>query len=460
MKRFIREILLTGFCLLSIVFVFNSCKIGKSYTRPAMELPDSIWAGQSSFSIADRQWWEVYTDGPLRQLIQKTLIHNKDLQMAAARVKEMAAQRRISTANLLPQVNGTITGDREFENRGGDNSVQSNVFEAKALLSWELDLWGNLRWGRDAAMAEYLGSIEAQRALRMTIVAEVAQSYYELVALDNELAIVRQTLRAREEGVRIARLRFEGGLTSETAYQQARLEVARTATMIPNLQRQIAKKENDIAFLAGEFPHEIERSRLLEEYNYSIMLPVGLPSDLLERRPDIKQAEQSLIAANAHVGVAYTNMFPRITLTAHGGLESNELSSLLKSPYAFIDGTLLTPLFSAGKNRARWKAQKAAYEQACYDYEKTVLNAFREVHNAIVDFNKVREMCELQSRLEKSAQSHVDMAQLQYINGVINYLDVLDAQRGYFDAQIGLSNAIRDELITVVQIYKALGGGW
>ncbi|MCD7898777.1 MAG: efflux transporter outer membrane subunit [Bacteroides sp.] len=461
MKRLtIRKIIFSGICLLCTILFLHSCKIGKSYTRPEMELPDSLWAGQTYLSIGDRQWWEVYTDGPLRRLIEKTLINNKDLRIAAARVKEMAAQRRISTADLFPEINGTITGDREFENRGGDNSVQYNVFEAKALLSWELDLWGNLRWGRDAAIAEYLGSIEAQRALRMTIVADVAQSYYELVALDNELTIVRQTLRAREEGVRIARLRFEGGLTSETAYQQARLEVARTATLIPDLQRQITKKENDIAFLAGEFPQEIERSRLLEEYNYSMMLPVGLSSDLLERRPDIREAEQAVIAANANVGVTYTNMFPRITLTAHGGLESNELSSLLKSPYAFIDGSLLTPLFAAGKNRARWKAQKAVYEQAYYDYEKTVLNAFREVRNSIVDFNKVREMCELQSRLEQSAKSHVDMAQLQYINGVINYLDVLDAQRGYFDAQIGLSNAIRDELITVVQIYKALGGGW
>ncbi|MDL2247966.1 efflux transporter outer membrane subunit, partial [Bacteroides sp. OttesenSCG-928-J23] len=340
------------------------------------------------------------------------------------------------------------------------NSAQSNSFEAKALLSWELDLWGNLRWGREAAIAEYLQSVEAQRALRMTIIAEVAQAYYELVALDNELSIVRQTLRAREEAVRIARLRYEGGLTSETAYQQARLEVARTATLMPELERRVIKKENDIAFLAGEFPNKVERSRLLEEYNYSMMLPVGLPSDLLERRPDIRKAEQQLIAANARVGVAYTDMFPRITLTGTYGLESSELSNLLQSPYGLISGALITPLFSAGKNRAKWKAQKAVYEQSLYEYEKTVLNAFREVHNAIVDFNKVREMCQLQVHLEESAKSHTSLTQLQYINGVTNYLDVLDAQRGHFDAQIALSNSIRDELITVVHIYKALGGGW
>lgn len=446
--------------LLLLGVMLTSCKVGHHYARPAMELPDSIWTKQSYLSIGDLKWWEMYTDGPLRDLIEKTIERNKDLQIAAARVKEMAAKKRISTAEMLPQVDADISGYRKFENDGGDNSVQSNKFEGKLVLSWELDLWGKLRWGKDAAVAEYLQSVEAQRALQMTIVAEVVQAYYELVALDHELAIVKQTLKAREEAVRIARLRFHGGLTNETAYQQAQLEVARTATLVPDLERKITLKENDIAFLAGEFPNPVERSHLLQEFNYANLLPVGLSSDLLERRPDIRKAEQELIAANAMVGVAYTSMFPKLSLTGQYGLESSELSTFLKSPYGFIEGALLAPVFSAGKNRAKWKAQKAVYDQSYYAYEKVVLNAFREVENSIVSFNKVREMCELQGRLERSAKSHVDMAQLQYINGVIDYLDVLDAQRGYFDAQIGLSNVIRDELITVVQMYKALGGGW
>jgi len=437
-----------------------SCKVGKSYVKPDIQIPDSLWAGQTDLSMGDREWWEIYTDGPLRDLIDSTLVNNKDLMIAAAKIKEMAAQRRISNSALFPQVNGTVTGDREFENHGGDNAKESSTFEAKALLSWELDLWGNLRWGKDAAIAEYLQSVEAQRALRMTIIAEVAQAYYELVALDNELAIVRQTLSAREESVRLARLRFEGGLTDETPYQQARVEVARTATLVPDLERQITLKENEITFLSGEFPKRVERTRLLEEFNYTMLLPVGMPSDLLLRRPDVRQAEQKLRAAHANVGVAYTNMFPRLTLTAQGGLESTELSSFLKSPYAFLEGALLGPIFTAGKNRARWRAQQAVYEQTYHGYEKSVLTAFHETRNAIVEFNKVREMCELQAQLEKAARNHKDLAQLQYINGVVNYLDVLDAQRTYFTAQIGLSNAIRDELITVVHMYKALGGGW
>ena len=234
----------------------------------------------------------------------------------------------------------------------------------------------------------------------------------------------------------------------------------RTATLVPDLERKISLKENDIAFLAGEYPNRIARSRLLQEFNFPETLPVGLPSTLLERRPDIRQAEQKLIAANAKVGVAYTNMFPRLALTGGFGTESTSLSELLKSPYAVMEGALLTPIFGWGKNRAALKAKKAAFEGEVHNYEKSVLTAFKETRNAIVNFNKIKEVYELRANLERSAKSYMDLAQLQYINGVINYLDVLDAQRGYFDAQIGLSNAIRDELIAVVQLYKALGGGW
>ena len=406
-KLYIAILLLAG--------VLTSCKVGKSYVRPDLHLPDSLERSQDSVSFGDQDWRDIYTDATLRSLIERALDHNKDMLIAAARVKEMAAQKRISTAALLPDIKGKVTGERELENHGGDAFKRSDTFEAQFLVSWEVDLWGNLRWARSASIAEYLQSIEAQRALQMTIVAEVAQAYYELVALDTELDIVKQTLKAREEGVRLARIRFAGGLTSETSYRQAQVELART---------------------------------------------VGLPSTLLERRPDIRQAEQKLIAANAKVGVAYTNMFPRLALTGGFGSESTSLSELLKSPYAVMEGALLTPIFGWGKNRAALKAKKAAYEAEVHSYEKSVLEAFKETRNAIVNFNKIKEVYELRANLERSAKSYMDLAQLQYINGVINYLDVLDAQRGYFDAQIGLSNAIRDELIAVVQLYKALGGGW
>ena len=446
--------------LLLSMFALTSCKVGKSYVRPEMALPDSLAQQQDSMSIADEQWQAVYTDSTLRALIDRALEYNKDMLIAASRVKEMAAQKRISVANLLPQLTGKVEAEREVENYGGHSRDVGNTYEAKALLSWELDLWGNLRWKKVAAVAEYLQSVEAQRALRMTIVAEVAQAYYELVALDTELEIVRQTQKAREEGVRLARIRFEGGLTSETSYQQAQVELARTATLVPDLERRISLKENDISFLVGEFPTRIKRVNFLQELDVPESLPVGLPSDLLERRPDVRVAEQQLRAEHARVKVAYTNMFPRLALTGQFGLESDVLSNFLESPYSLLNGAVLAPLFGWGKNRAALNAQKASFEAEVHSYEKTVLNAFKEAKNAIVDFNKIKEVYQLRAKLERSAKGYVDLAQLQYINGVINYMDVLDAQRGYFDAQIGVSNAIRDELIAMVNVYKALGGGW
>ena len=393
--------------------ILTSCKVGKSYVRPELHLPDSLAQHQDTVSFGDQDWEEIYTDSTLRNLIDRALEHNKDMLIAAARIKEMAAQKRISTAALLPDIKGEVTVERELENHGGDAFRKSDTFEAQFLVSWELDLWGNLRWARSASIAEYLQSIEAQRALRMTIVAEVAQAYYELVALDTELNIVKQTLKAREEGVRLARIRFEGGLTSETSYRQAQVELARTATLVPDLERKISLKENDIAFLAGEYPNRIARSRLLQEFNFPETLPVGMPSTLLERRPDIRQAEQKLIAANAKVGVAYTNMFPRLALTGGFGSESTSLSELLKSPYAVMEGALLTPIFGWGKNRAALKGKKAAYEAEIHSYEKTVLTAFKETRNAIVNFNKIKEVYALRANLERSAKSYMDLAQLQ-----------------------------------------------
>ena len=440
--------------------ILTSCKVGKSYVRPDLHLPDSLAQHQDSVSFGDQNWKDIYADSTLRSLIDRALEHNKDMLIAAARVKEMAAQKRISTAALLPDIKGKVTAERELENHGGDAFKKADTFEAQFLVSWELDLWGNLRWARSASIAEYLQSIEAQRALRMTIVAEVAQAYYELVALDTELDIVKQTLKAREEGVRLARIRFAGGLTSETSYRQAQVELAKTTTLVPDLERQIRLKENEISLLTGHYPGDIPRGENIDRQTLLTDLPVGLPSSLLERRPDIRQAEYKLKAANAKVGVAYTSLFPQITLTARYGREDSELSDFLKAPYFYLGGKLLAPVFNAGSNRARLKAARAALEAETYSYQQTVLSAFKEVDNALTTFSKIRDMRESRARLEEAARSYMELANLQYINGVISYLDVLDAQRGYFDAQIGLNNAVRDELLSVVNLYKALGGGW
>ena len=440
---------------------FSSCQIGKHYTRPELNLPEQLDSTQQdTLTIAEMQWWEIYTDTTLQNLIDKTLEHNKDIKMAAARVKELAAMKRIDFANLFPQLNGSVYTQKEASNYGGDKYSNDPETGAKATVSWEVDLWGNLRWAKDKSMADFLGSIEAQRALKMSLIAEVAQAYFELVALDNELAIVKQTLNAREEGVRLAKIRFEGGLTSETSYQQAQVELARTATLVPDLERAIALKENDISFLAGRYPSTVERSHHPQDIRLPETLPAGLPSSLLERRPDVRAAEEALIAANAEVGIAYTNLFPRITLTAHYGLESEEFRDFLHSPYHFLSANLLTPLFAMGKNRAALKAKKAACEQAAYQYEKAVLSAFKDARNAIVEFNKIQDIYDAQLELEQAARKSIDLTRTQYLNGYISYLDMLDAQRTYLDAQIALSNAVRDKQIALVQLYKALGGGW
>lgn len=438
-----------------------SCQLGKHYVRPDLHLPAVLDStATDTTSIADFRWWELYTDTTLQKLIRETLEHNKDMLTAAARLKEMAAQRRIAYADLFPQVNGRLYTDKEAENYGGDNYTSTPEYSAKFIASWELDLWGNLRWAKDKSMAQFVQAVENRRALQMTLVAQVAQAYFELVALDNELAIVKQTLNAREESVRLARLRFNGGLTSEAVYQQAQVELARTATLVPDLERNIALKENDINFLAGRYPAKVERSHHPQDIRLPETLPAGLPSSLLERRPDVRAAEEALVAANADVGIAYTNLFPRITLTAHYGLESEEFKDFLHSPYHFLSANLLTPLFAMGKNRAALKAKKAAYEQAVHQYEKAVLSAFRDARNAMVEFNKVQDIYDSRLKLEQAARKSTALTRTQYMNGYISYLDWLDAQRTYLDAQIALSNAVRDKQIAMVQLYKALGGGW
>ena len=440
----------------------GSCSAVRHCKAPEVDFPAAIAGGAAadSLAIADMEWWQFYGDSTLCNIIRHTLANNKDMLAAAARVERMRQLYRIGKADRLPSVSGTAYADHETNDYAGEEPSRDPEFGAKATVSWELDLWGNLRWAKDKSMAEFMGSIENQRALKMSLVAQVAQSYFELVALDNELSIVKKTVDARRESLHLARIRYEGGLTSETAFRQAQVELARTATLVPDLEKKITLKQNEIAFLAGEYPHDIKRTVLPEDVIHAASLPVGLPSSLLERRPDVRQAEQAVIAANAAVGIAYTNMFPKLTLTASHGSENEELSHLFKSPHYLLAGTILQPIFAMGKNRAMLKAKKAACEQAAYAYEKVVLNAFKDAYNAIAEYNKVKEIYETRLRLEQSSKITLDLAQLQYINGVIGYMDLLDAQRGYLDAQIGLSNAVRDKQITMVNLYKALGGGW
>ena len=446
---------------IGVLLFFSSCKIGKEYTRIKLDMPDNYSEYLADTTcIADMKWWDVYADTNLQNLINSTLENNKDMKIAISKVKEMATKKQIDFANYFPQINGSAYAQNEGLNYGGDDYKNDFEFGVKANISWELDLWGNIRWANERSMAEYLSTLEGQRALMMSLVAEVAENYFDLVALDNELRIVKQTLIAREEGVRLAKIRFEGGLTSETSYQQAQLEYAITAAMIPDLEKKIAIKENKILNLAGTYPLKVQRSAIQNNLSLPDSIPLGLPSDLLERRPDVRMAEQKLIAANASVGLSYTNMFPRIVLNPVVGFETDEFATILSSPMFFIGANLMSPLFNMNKNRNKYKAEQYVYEQECYRYEKVVVSAFYDVMNAMIEFNKIKEIYQTRLMVEQSAKVTMELAQLQYINGVIGYLDVLDAQRNYFNAQISLSNAYHDKQVTMVKLYKALGGGW
>lgn len=457
MTRRIKTALFAG----ALLLLFSSCRVGKPYQQPHLGLPEAIAQQRDSLSIDSIRWQSVYRDPALQSLIQRTLDNNKELKIAAARMREMAALKQITLLNQLPDVAIQLTGQKEQLNYGGDSPKADPEWNVKGQLSWELDLWGRLRYAHDADIAAFMQSVEARYALQVLLIAEVASNYYELCALDNELSIVEQTLLARREGVRLAKLRYEGGLTSETVYNQTLLELARTETLLPALERDIQIKENELTTLLGEYVGEvIPRGLSLSDQPLPEQLPEGLSSTLLTRRPDIRLSEQKLREANARMGVAYASMFPRIGLTANLGMESDELSTLLKSPARFIAGNILQPLLGMAKYKASHKAAVAHYEQELLQYEQQVMQAFREVSNALISRRKASEIRESQSELEEAASNHVRLAQLQYINGVVNYYDVLDAQRGLLDAQLSLNDAILAEQLAVVELYKVLGGGY
>lgn len=448
--------------LSALLICFTSCKIGRGYQSPALPgMPEQFASlNEQAGSVDDIGWSSLYQDTVLQGLIDKALDNNKDLLIAAAKIKEMIANKRIKFAPLLPELGLEAGGQKEMLNYGGDAEKYSPEFRANLNVSWELDVWGNLRWQNEAGVAAYMQSVEAQRALRLTIISQVAQAYFELKALDRQLQIVKQTLEARKEGVKFAKLRYEGGLTSEIPYRQSLVELARTETLVPDIANKIKLKENDLAVLVGDYPSTlIPRGQSIYEIVIPQDLPVDLPSELLKRRPDVRMAEQSLIEKNAQAGAALSDMFPKLRLTGRYGREHSELTNFLESPTWFLSSFLAGPVFNFGKNKAKHKAAKAAFEAEAYQYEKTVLNVFREVNNAITSLQQAKDMRESQRKLYESARTYRRLAQLQYVNGVVRYLDVLDAQRQLFDAEMALNNAYLNELTGTVNLYKALGGG-
>ena len=449
--------------MLLVVVIFGSCSGIKNLTQPQLNMPAHIAPSEEvdTLTIADIGWWEFYGDENLKSIISRTLDHNKQLQIAAERVEQAKYLYNVDKAKLLPELNFRLPWNHETNSYFQEAKLLDPEIGIKAGITWEADLWGSLTWQKKKSFAQFKATELDMRAMRMILVAEVASAYFKLVALDYELEIVKSTMATREEGVRLAKLRYEGGLTSETVYQQAQVQYATAAALIPNLEYNIEITENMISLLMGAYPDEpIKRSNQLKDNTLSNRVPIGLPSELLERRPDIKAYEERLKAAVAQVGYTYAKRFPSLTIELVGGLENDKFKGLFQSPFSYVAENFIAPLVDFGKRKNTYKAAIAAYNEARLSYENKVLEAFNEVNDALSLYNTARQAVVLESELLIASYKYQDLTWKQYQGGTINYIDVLDAQRRYLEAQIARTNAIRNEHLALVQLYKVLGGGW
>lgn len=443
--------------------VLTACSGTKNLSGPDLRLPSTLTSDSSATDtacVADIEWWEFYGDPALKRIIGETLENNRDILIAAQRVEQLRQLYGVEKLNYLPTISAQVYGNRETNDYHGEAFKPDPEYGLKGSVRWEADLWGGLSHAQKRAAATYEASVMDKRAMEMTLISEAATAYFNLAALQSELEIVKRTLLTRQEALGKTKLRFEGGMTSEIVYQQAKVELATTSALVPNLERRITLAKNAITLLMGRYPGDVvDAAPLPLNEDLAEKLPVGVPSQLLERRPDLRSSELKLRSAMASVGVAYSDQFPKITIGLTGGWENDEVANLLKSPFSYIVGNIAGTIFDFGRNRRKYKASIAAYEQARLAYEKAVLTAFTEVDNAVAAHRKTREAVALRKELRDAALKYVDLANKQYIGGTINYIDVLDAHRRYFDAQTTLTNAVRDEYLAIVALYKALGGG-
>ncbi len=447
-----------------IILGIQACKMGPNYSRPDLNV-DVDWDSTAvkGDQVAQIKWWDLYQDSLLESYISEALKENYNLRVAAAKIQELQAFRKTTKSALFPQIGVNTFAEGEAGHNAATGVTKNNEkYRGIGTLSWELDLWGKIRRQVEAANAEYLGTYEAYRSMSISLVAEVAKTYFSLQDIDNRLRITRRTLIARQEAQRIAELRFKGGLVSEIEYQQATVELAQTKSLIPELERQVKINTNELAILLGRPPQELARSNSISDQPVVPAIPVGLSSELLERRPDIRQAEDQLVAANAQIGAAKADYFPNLTLTGKFGYQSPSLNNFVANGFNYWEyiGDITAPLFSAGRIKGNVEAKKAQYNQVLNQYKQTVNVALKEVSDGLVTFQKTAQTRDAQTELLTASQEYLRLAQLQYLNGIVNYLDVLDAQRRLFEAEISESAAIKEQLVSMVDLYKALGGGW
>jgi multidrug efflux system outer membrane protein len=439
------------------------CAVGPNYKRPSVPVPGGFYGDERAAeerSFADVPWWDVFDDPVLKALIDEALRQGFDARLAAARVQEARARFGIARSQFFPSVDYEGSWQRaradQFVNPSGN--VQTR-WTADVGFSWELDLWGRIRRLNESARAEYLATEEGRRGVLLSLVSDVAVAYMELRELDAELEIAKHTTAAFQDTYDLFNRRLEGGAASALETARAEASLGQVAAEIPEIERAIVARENQINFLLGRNPQPIPREGPLMGVPPEV--PPGLPSTLLERRPDIRQVEQLLIAANANVGVAKADFFPRLSLTGLFGNVSPELGDLFSHGKTWSIGAgLLGPIFQGGRIKRNYEAVRAQWEQATIQYEATAANAFGEVSGALVDRTKLVETERQRARTVAAYQEAVRLANVRYGSGLSAYFEVLEAQQQLFPAEIGLAQTRRDQLVAVVNLYRALGGGW
>jgi len=442
----------------------SGCTVGPDYETPLVETPQEFQNRiESGETLANVYWFDLFQDEQLRNLINVALVESKDLAIATARVEETRARLGITRADQFPRIDvaaGATRGNTAEQFFPG-SGIQNN-FALGVDASFELDLFGKLRRSTEAARAELLASEETRRSVLITLIADVAATYFLLLDLDQRLDVSTRTHVARQDTTRIIRERFKQGTIPMIDVNQAEIEEAEAAAQSAVLERQVIQAENLISVLIGRNPGSIVRGQALRDQVMTPDVPAGLPAELLERRPDIREAERSLAAQTARIGVAKAARFPTISLTGSGGYASGEFDDLLDSDASLwrLGANILAPVYNAGQNRSRQEAEVARTEQLLRQYELTVLQAFREVEDALAAVRTFRDEMLAREMQVTAARSAAFLSRARYDGGVTSFLEVLDAERSLFNAEIATSAARRAQLVAVVGLYKALGGGW
>jgi NodT family efflux transporter outer membrane factor (OMF) lipoprotein len=447
-----------------------SCVMGPNYKRPVIDVP-AVHRGQTqpaSASLADVKWFDLFGDDQLTTLIDTALKDNFEMRIVAERVLQARAVFGITRANQFPSLDVSAGVNTIRSSQVGANAMPAeadatvNYVQAGFSVGWELDVWGRLRRLSEAARAQYLATEEARHGVTTTLIADVTQTYLALRELDLELDIARRTRDVANDALRLVEARRTGGVASALDVRQAQQLLFTATAQIASVEREIAQIENALSLLLGRTPGDVARGRPLEAFHAPPSVPAGLPSSLLERRPDIRQAEQELIAANAQIGAAKAEYFPRIALTGFFGAQSRALTDLVSGPAALASATLgaTAPIFNAGRTRKNVELAEAIQREAMVNYQRVIYTALRDVADSLAAHTKTSEEREQQERLVETLRESARLALERYQGGVDSYLPVLDAQRNLFQGELDLARLRERELASIVQLYRALGGGW